>query len=133
MRNPPSATPVKMTQSRARLANKLLLSRLSKDLQENYKSLKEKTKEAQQAKQDLATIKDRLSSSLRNNEKLIQLFGVGKAFDIRQHELVRVRYEDTGKWVLGSKEFVSWKDSERFNSQVLWISGQPGSGKSVLM
>lgn len=122
-----------MTQSRARLANKLLPSRLSKDLQENYKSLKEKTKEAQQAKQDLATIKDRLSSSLRNNEKLIQLFGVGKAFDIRQHELVRVRYEDTGKWVLGSKEFVSWKDGERFNSQVLWISGQPGSGKSVLM
>ncbi|KAK2482159.1 hypothetical protein H9L39_07798 [Fusarium oxysporum f. sp. albedinis] len=107
--------------------------RISTNLLKSQESLKQITDEAQQAKEDLATLKNRLPNSLGNNDNPFQLLGADKGFDTKQHELVRVRYEDTGKWVLKSNEFISWKDGKRFDSQVLWISGQPGSGKSVLM
>ncbi|KAF8998717.1 hypothetical protein BDQ17DRAFT_1328707 [Cyathus striatus] len=44
---------------------------------------------------------------------------------------LRNREQQTGDWLLVDKNFVNWTlDSSQF--QILWVHGQPGSGKSVL-
>ena len=79
--------------------------------------------------EELAIRKEGLPFSLSNRENLLHLLDAAKSCDSRQQELAKVRFEDTGKWVLSTPQFVSWEKVE----QVLWISGPPGSGKSVLM
>ena len=80
------------------------------------------------------TIERFSSASLKNHrENLLQLLGLETKYNTRQQELTRVRLEDTGNWVLSHPKFEAWKDWENSSSRVLWITGPPGSGKSMLM
>lgn len=50
----------------------------------------------------------------------------------KQHNIIRrPRVADTGLWLLNTKTFVRWRDSEE-SPNVLWCRGIQGSGKSVL-
>lgn len=43
---------------------------------------------------------------------------------------MRIRQAGTNDWILSCKEFEHWKESEK---SFLWLSGFPGSGKTILM
>ncbi|KAF7300631.1 Ankyrin repeat protein [Mycena chlorophos] len=47
----------------------------------------------------------------------------------RQQEIFKTRHKDTGNWLLEHSTFLEWKSG---SPQVLWCSGIPGSGKTVL-
>ncbi|KAK3643755.1 hypothetical protein LTR56_010061 [Elasticomyces elasticus] len=48
----------------------------------------------------------------------------------QEHEVaLKVRAEGTGQWLLDNPNYQSWKSGEK---NYLWISGHPGSGKTVL-
>ncbi len=42
---------------------------------------------------------------------------------------LKARTAGTGRWVFRHEQYVSWRE----NGDVLWISGRPGSGKSMLV
>ena len=47
------------------------------------------------------------------------------------HEVaLKIRQAGTNSWFLSCKEFENWRDSE---NSFLWLSGRPGSGKTILM
>ncbi|KAJ7789811.1 hypothetical protein B0H14DRAFT_2535914 [Mycena olivaceomarginata] len=50
-------------------------------------------------------------------------------FFLRQQDISKTRQQGTGEWLLDDLKFNSWKSNPR---QVLWCSGIPGAGKSVL-
>ena len=50
-------------------------------------------------------------------------------FGARQQDIIRVRTENTGIWLLESTEFGSWKNG---SDKVLFCHGIPGAGKTVL-
>ncbi|KAI9657236.1 MAG: hypothetical protein M1831_004425 [Alyxoria varia] len=45
------------------------------------------------------------------------------------HELQALRTNGTCRWLFDDEEIISWKTSNK--SQILWLSGKPGQGKSV--
>ena len=67
-----------------------------------------------------------------NRTRLEQLLGV---YDDPADELDAVRDRTmTGscRWILERKSFLSWRDDPRQASKLLWLTGLPGAGKSVL-
>ncbi|CAM1508295.1 Fc.00g051430.m01.CDS01 [Cosmosporella sp. VM-42] len=52
-------------------------------------------------------------------------------FDSIQAEMLRKRWPNTGRWLLGHEHFKSWL-SGRGRFPLLWCTGPPGTGKSVL-
>ena len=44
---------------------------------------------------------------------------------------VKKALEGTGNWLLSLPDFIRWKQSS--SSEMLWLHGMPGSGKSTLM
>ena len=50
-------------------------------------------------------------------------------FGARQQDIIKLRTENTGMWLLESTEFNSWKGG---TDKVLWCHGIPGAGKTVL-
>ena len=52
---------------------------------------------------------------------------------LKRHQDVRAtRLENTGTWLLQSKEFESWISANDLASQSLWCPGDPGAGKTVI-
>lgn len=51
-------------------------------------------------------------------------------YDEKQRKLQKIRYGDTGSWLLKNNVFTEWLNSEK--SSCLCCYGMPGSGKSVL-
>lgn len=49
---------------------------------------------------------------------------------ISQESAVKIHQSGTNNWFLACKEFESWRDA---NKSFLWLSGFPGSGKTILM
>nr|GAT52690.1 predicted protein [Mycena chlorophos] len=47
----------------------------------------------------------------------------------RQQEIYKMRHQDTGSWLLNHPSFLEWKSGP---CQLLWCSGIPGAGKTVL-
>ncbi|KAJ7795316.1 ankyrin repeat domain-containing protein [Mycena olivaceomarginata] len=50
-------------------------------------------------------------------------------FFLRQQDISKTRQQGTGEWLLDDPKFKGWKSNP---GQVLWCSGIPGAGKSVL-
>ena len=40
---------------------------------------------------------------------------------------------DLYRWVLGNADFQRWRDDEQSESRLLWIKGDPGKGKTMLL
>ncbi|KAJ6451155.1 ankyrin repeat-containing domain protein [Mycena sanguinolenta] len=51
-------------------------------------------------------------------------------FFLRQEEIFRTRQENTGGWILEDPLFKKWETSS--NDEILWCTGMPGVGKTVL-
>ncbi|PVH98773.1 hypothetical protein DM02DRAFT_673149 [Periconia macrospinosa] len=56
------------------------------------------------------------------------------AYDVDQeaHTKVRLSYPGTGRWLLTNKRFYSWFDRDASSNQLLWMTGIPGAGKTIL-
>ncbi|KAJ6571507.1 hypothetical protein B0H19DRAFT_1231288 [Mycena capillaripes] len=61
-------------------------------------------------------------------EKLYKWLGSPPDQMIKQGEMQKLRYGNTGSWFLNGAKFREWKD----NPGSLWIEGNSGTGKSVL-
>ncbi|CAI6242163.1 unnamed protein product [Periconia digitata] len=55
-------------------------------------------------------------------------------YDVDQdaHAKVRHTYPGTGQWLLANKRFMSWFDRDMSSNQLLWMTGIPGAGKTIL-
>ncbi|KAJ7303829.1 ankyrin repeat-containing domain protein [Mycena albidolilacea] len=51
-------------------------------------------------------------------------------FFLRQQDISKTRQQGTGEWLLDDPKFKGWKSNP---GQVLWCSGIPGAGKTVLV
>ena len=49
---------------------------------------------------------------------------------ISHEAALKIRQAGTNNWFLSCKEFENWRDSQ---NSFLWLSGRPGSGKTILM
>lgn len=67
----------------------------------------------------------------RRREVLDWVYG-GKMHAGRHGELQQARAKGSGGWLLGSEEFVAWRDGVEGAGRVLWCSGVQGSGKTIL-
>ncbi len=52
-------------------------------------------------------------------------------YDRKQQEFARIRVPGTGEWLLDRKEYQDWL-KRGSSPAVLWCSGKPGAGKSML-
>ncbi|KAI0473906.1 hypothetical protein GGR56DRAFT_696525 [Xylariaceae sp. FL0804] len=50
----------------------------------------------------------------------------------RLSEIQALRHPGTGSWILEDKKYLGWKNGGQGQSPLLWVSGPPGVGKSVL-
>lgn len=50
-------------------------------------------------------------------------------FRAKYHDVLSRRHPGTSQWILDSPEFMSWRNRK---SEVLWCTGIPGAGKTVL-
>jgi adenylylsulfate kinase-like enzyme len=48
------------------------------------------------------------------------------------HQEARKSTPGSGRWLLKKKAFLEWFAPERFHAPILWLSGIPGAGKTVL-
>ncbi|KAH8767818.1 hypothetical protein BGZ57DRAFT_797785, partial [Hyaloscypha finlandica] len=53
-------------------------------------------------------------------------------FEDKQKDILSKRHPGTGQWFLELDEFRKWRDGDPNTSSVLWCSGIPGVGKSVI-
>lgn len=51
---------------------------------------------------------------------------------LTHHEIARRRSKDSGQWLLDSREFKVWTESEEAEEAQLFCPGGPGSGKTVI-
>lgn len=53
-------------------------------------------------------------------------------FSVKQKEAYSKRHANTGQWLLDTKNFKDWLQSNEHSSSVLWCPGNPGAGKTVI-
>lgn len=61
---------------------------------------------------------------------MLKWISLDVSFQLTQEEKLGERLEGTGSWLLNHELFQAWKEAEK--SQLLWIRGKAGSGKSHL-
>jgi len=52
--------------------------------------------------------------------------------DLERYSSVRAACPGTGRWLLDDDRFKFWFDPDYCSTRLLWISGKPGAGKTVL-
>ena len=52
--------------------------------------------------------------------------------DLEKYSSVRASCSGTGRWLLDNDRFKSWFHPDCCSTRLLWISGKPGAGKTVL-
>ncbi|KAI9645115.1 hypothetical protein NHQ30_005849 [Ciborinia camelliae] len=65
----------------------------------------------------------------KDDQECLQSFRTGNLYEL-QKDRNPSRIPGTCKWALEHRSFIDWKAGK--GSNVLWVSGDPGSGKSVL-
>ncbi|KAF5530924.1 nacht domain-containing protein [Fusarium mexicanum] len=54
------------------------------------------------------------------------------SYDADLDRIRNIRCEGTGSWLVQDQQFVSWAEGKEKSSQLLWLQGIPGAGKTFL-
>jgi hypothetical protein len=79
--------------------------------------------------QQLENLEVRKSTKASAASVIKQMLQPSSSAEDRLNSMNRSRIPDTGEWIKHKKEFVSWINR---TTPVLWISGNPGAGKSYI-
>lgn len=74
----------------------------------------------------------KLKDDRKMNQHLRKFIGVSNVIYHDLASISEVRIDGTCNWISTKLGYIDWRDGPNSGAKVLWINGQPGSGKSVL-
>ncbi|KAK0745592.1 hypothetical protein B0T18DRAFT_428716 [Schizothecium vesticola] len=95
-------------------------------LQHGLSTLERKLQEDHE-REEMRRIKERTASLRQERKRLLALLPSGFSREIQEEKLINI-VDGTGQWLLDSQAFQCWLTQPR--SQLLWVYGKHGSGKS---
>ncbi|KAF8858648.1 hypothetical protein BDZ45DRAFT_590819 [Acephala macrosclerotiorum] len=85
----------------------------------------------QQLSHSIESYRERLSGMEKKEERdCLQVLGYSDYLKHKNRNPLRV--PETCQWFLRHEKFLHWRDGEKEASKLLWVSADPGCGKSVL-
>ena len=106
----------------------------NRQMEDLLRSQEEKFKDLQQAADEILTVFKNVGDEQKNWRTIDEENKCHQTLRTSKYEEHKARNPDrvpgTCKWFLGNQKFRNWRDDEK--SSLLWVSADPGCGKSVL-